>query len=134
MRMLLLLIGGICLLKKSIGRQDIAAYLAFYYYYYYYICSENGVITSVEAEPNLDNKDYKKTLKLTWLAETAKAQFTPTWCVYFDHIISKPLLGKDEDFKQYVNKNTRVINTTKNNNKITSFAFRKRYKCWGIPN
>ncbi|KAJ8944960.1 hypothetical protein NQ318_013108 [Aromia moschata] len=68
---------------------------------------ENGKITSVEAEPNLDNKDYKKTLKLTWLAETDKAEFTPAWCVYFDHIISKPLLGKDEDFKQYIGHQTR---------------------------
>lgn len=71
--------------------------------------SENGKIVAIEAETNLGNKDYKKTLKLTWLAETAKATFTPTWCVYFDHIISKPLLGKDEDFKQFVNKDTRVI-------------------------
>lgn len=55
----------------------------------------------------MENKDYKKTLKLTWLAETPKAQFTPTYCVYFDHIISKPLLGKDEDFKQYVGHETR---------------------------
>nr|CAH7725356.1 unnamed protein product [Callosobruchus chinensis] len=67
----------------------------------------NGQITKVEAQPNLEDKDYKKTLKLTWLAETEKADFTPTWCVYFDHIISKPLLGKDEDFKQYVNHETR---------------------------
>lgn len=80
--------------------------------------SENGKITTIEAETNLDNKDYKKTLKLTWLAETERASFTPTWCVYFDHIISKPLLGKDEDFKQYVNKDTRVrINYQKKKNK-----------------
>ncbi|XP_060525043.1 bifunctional glutamate/proline--tRNA ligase [Cylas formicarius] len=64
-------------------------------------------IVSVEAEPNLANKDYKKTLKLTWLAETDKAKFTPTYCVYFDHLISKPLIGKDEDFKQFINPNTR---------------------------
>ncbi|KAL1500993.1 hypothetical protein ABEB36_006400 [Hypothenemus hampei] len=67
----------------------------------------NGKITSVEADLNLDNKDYKKTLKLTWLAETANARFTPAYCVYFDHIISKPLLVKDEDFKQYVGHETR---------------------------
>ena len=71
-------------------------------------CRENNVITSIEAEPNLENKDYKKTLKLTWLAVTEQSKFTPTWCVYFDHIISKPLLGKDEDFKQYIGHETRV--------------------------
>lgn len=75
--------------------------------------SENNKITSVDAEPNLENKDYKKTLKLTWLAEVEKAPFTPSWCVYFDHIISKSLLGKDEDFKQYIGHETRVcINIT----------------------
>lgn len=69
---------------------------------------ENGKIVNVEAEPNLEDKNYKKTLKLTWLAVTENAPFTPTWCVYFDHIISKPLLGKDEDFKQFVGHETRV--------------------------
>ncbi|KAK4884370.1 hypothetical protein RN001_000641 [Aquatica leii] len=68
---------------------------------------ENNKIVSVEAEPNLENKDYKKTLKLTWLSDTENAMLTPTWCVYFDHIISKPLLGKDEDFKQFVGHETK---------------------------
>ncbi|KAK5648583.1 hypothetical protein RI129_003475 [Pyrocoelia pectoralis] len=68
---------------------------------------ESNKITSIEAEPNLDNKDYKKTLKITWLADTEKATFTPTFCVYFDHIINKSLLGKDEDFKQYIGHETK---------------------------
>ncbi|XP_044264891.1 bifunctional glutamate/proline--tRNA ligase [Tribolium madens] len=71
------------------------------------INKEKNVITSIEAESNLENKDYKKTLKLTWLAVTNNAKFTPTWCVYFDHLISKPLLGKDEDFKQFIGHETR---------------------------
>lgn len=66
-------------------------------------------ITSIDAVPNLENKDYKKTIKLTWLYEgESKDDFPPTVCVYFDHIISKPVLSKDEDFKQYVAKDTRV--------------------------
>lgn len=69
---------------------------------------ENGVIVSVEAEPNIENKDYKKTLKLTWLCETDKAPFTPCFCVYFEHIINKAVLAKDEDFKQYIGHETRV--------------------------
>nr|CAD7454349.1 unnamed protein product [Timema tahoe] len=68
---------------------------------------ENGKIISVDADPNLSNKDFKKTLKLTWLAETEKAPFIPCICVYFDHIISKPVLGKDDDFKKYIGHNTR---------------------------
>uniref|UniRef100_A0A6M2DHN3 Putative trna synthetase class i n=1 Tax=Xenopsylla cheopis TaxID=163159 RepID=A0A6M2DHN3_XENCH len=67
----------------------------------------DGKIVSVDATPNLDNKDFKKTLKLTWLCDTPKAPFTKTCCVYFEHIISKPLLGKDEDFKQFINQDTR---------------------------
>lgn len=65
-------------------------------------------ITSIEAEENLSNTDFKKTLKLTWLADIEEAPFVPCVCVYFDHIISKPVLGKDEDFKQFINPNTRV--------------------------
>ncbi|KAJ8713866.1 hypothetical protein PYW08_007486 [Mythimna loreyi] len=69
--------------------------------------SADGTVTSIDATPNLENKDYKKTLKLTWLADTPKAQAVEVYCVYFDHIISKPLLGKDEDFKQYIGHKTR---------------------------
>lgn len=65
-------------------------------------------MTSIDATPNLENKDYKKTLKLTWLADSPHAPLLETYCVYFDHIISKPLLGKDEDFKQYIGHKTRV--------------------------
>ncbi|CAG9565341.1 unnamed protein product [Danaus chrysippus] len=67
----------------------------------------DGTVTSVDATPNLDNKDYKKTLKLTWIAETPQSPMVETYCVYFDHIISKPLLGKDEDFKKYIGHQTR---------------------------
>lgn len=56
---------------------------------------------------NLENKDYKKTTKITWLAETARALPIPAICVTYEHLITKPVLGKDEDFKQYVNKNSK---------------------------
>ncbi|XP_055373827.1 bifunctional glutamate/proline--tRNA ligase [Condylostylus longicornis] len=67
----------------------------------------NNKITSIDADLNLEDKDFKKTVKLTWLAELEDSNYTKTYCVYFDHIISKPVLGKDEDFKQYVGHNTR---------------------------
>ncbi|CAK1552350.1 unnamed protein product [Leptosia nina] len=66
-----------------------------------------GKVTSVDGTPNLENKDYKKTLKITWLADSTKSPRVEVYCVYFDHIISKPLLGKDEDFKQYIGHQTR---------------------------
>lgn len=69
--------------------------------------NDNNKITSIDAKLNLDNKDFKKTIKLTWLCELDKNEYPPTYCVYFDHIISKPVLGKDEDFKQYIGHKTR---------------------------
>ncbi|EFX64195.1 hypothetical protein DAPPUDRAFT_334480 [Daphnia pulex] len=63
---------------------------------------------SVEAEPYLDDNDYKKTPKLTWISNTEKARPIPIVSIFFDHIISKPVLTKDEDFKQYINTNTRT--------------------------
>ncbi|XP_047994317.1 bifunctional glutamate/proline--tRNA ligase isoform X1 [Leguminivora glycinivorella] len=69
--------------------------------------SADGTVTSIDATPNLDNKDYKKTLKLTWLADTPQSPALEVYCVYFDHIISKAVLGKDEDFKQYIGHQTR---------------------------
>lgn len=69
----------------------------------------NKNVTSVDAALNLDDKNYKKTLKLTWLFDGPSPDaFPPTVCVYFDHIISKAVLTKDEDFKQYVGHETRV--------------------------
>ncbi|KAF4516851.1 hypothetical protein B566_EDAN006246 [Ephemera danica] len=69
---------------------------------------KDGAVVSVDAETNLDNKDFKKTLKITWLADTPKAPTVACACVYFDHIISKANLGKDEDFKQYIDHETRT--------------------------
>ncbi|XP_063159686.1 bifunctional glutamate/proline--tRNA ligase isoform X3 [Candoia aspera] len=66
-----------------------------------------GKITSIDAKLNLENKDYKKTTKITWLAETSCASLTPTICVNYEHLITKPVLGKEEDFKQYINRNSK---------------------------
>lgn len=71
--------------------------------------NKTGRIEKILATPNLENKDFKKTVKLTWLAvEEDESAYPPTYCVYFDHIISKPILAKDEDFKQFVGHKTRV--------------------------
>jgi bifunctional glutamyl/prolyl-tRNA synthetase len=69
----------------------------------------NNKITGVQAELNLENKDYKKTLKVTWLVDSPQnAPFTPIKCYHFDHIISKAVLDKDEDFKLYCEHQTEV--------------------------
>ncbi|XP_068009600.1 bifunctional glutamate/proline--tRNA ligase isoform X3 [Melanerpes formicivorus] len=67
----------------------------------------SGKIVSIDAKLNLDNKDFKKTTKITWLAETPRAPLIPTVCVNYEHLITKPVLGKDEDFKQYINQNSK---------------------------
>ncbi|KAM7050064.1 bifunctional glutamate/proline--tRNA ligase isoform 2-T2 [Molossus nigricans] len=66
-----------------------------------------GKIVSLDGKLNLENKDYKKTTKITWLAETARALPIPAICVTYEHLITKPVLGKDEDFKQYVNRDSK---------------------------
>ncbi|KAM6083767.1 bifunctional glutamate/proline--tRNA ligase isoform 3-T3 [Theristicus caerulescens] len=69
--------------------------------------NSSGKIVSIDAKLNLENKDFKKTTKITWLAETPHAPLIPTVCVNYEHLITKPVLGKDEDFKQYINRNSK---------------------------
>ncbi|KAM9297361.1 bifunctional glutamate/proline--tRNA ligase isoform 2-T2 [Morus bassanus] len=69
--------------------------------------NSSGKIASIDAKLNLENKDFKKTTKITWLAETPRAPLIPTVCVNYEHLITKPVLGKDEDFKQYINLNSK---------------------------
>jgi len=68
----------------------------------------SGKVLSMEARLNLDNKDFKKTTKITWLADTARAPLLPTICVNYQHLISKPVLGKEDDFKEYINKESKL--------------------------
>ncbi|XP_055581714.1 bifunctional glutamate/proline--tRNA ligase isoform X7 [Falco cherrug] len=69
--------------------------------------NSSGKIVSINGKLNLENKDFKKTTKITWLAETPRAPLIPTVCVNYEHLITKPVLGKDEDFKQYINQNSK---------------------------
>ena len=69
---------------------------------------QEGRIVSVEAEANTQDTDYKKTLKVTWLADNDSSTCTPIICVYFDHLINKSVLGKDEDFKNFIGHETRA--------------------------
>lgn len=68
----------------------------------------DGKVVSLEARLNLDNKDYKKTTKITWLADTSSASLLPTVCVTYQPLISKAVIAKDDDFKDYINKNSKV--------------------------
>ncbi|CAL9701168.1 unnamed protein product [Knipowitschia caucasica] len=70
--------------------------------------ASDGKVLSMEARLNLENTDYKKTTKITWLAETTSAPLLPTVCVNYQPIITKAVLGKDDDFKDYINKNSKL--------------------------
>ncbi|CDS37907.1 glutamyl tRNA synthetase cytoplasmic [Echinococcus multilocularis] len=73
-----------------------------------------GRIYTIDAELNLEDTDYKKTQKVTWLADPGTLQnvgdelalLTPLSCLTYGNLISKPLIGKDEDFKNFVNHNS----------------------------
>ena len=70
-------------------------------------------MSSAEARLFLENTEYKNTQKMTWLAETKKGPpFTPTVCVHFDNIITKGILKPEDDFKNYVNWNSKVMLVT----------------------
>ncbi|KAL6112789.1 eprs1 [Pungitius sinensis] len=65
-------------------------------------------VVSLEARLNLENKDYKKTTKITWLADTNSAPLLPTICITYLPLISKAVITKDDDFKEYINKNSKL--------------------------
>ena len=71
------------------------------------INKKDGKVESVDAKLNLDDKDFKKTTKVTWLAEHPKCNWTPAVAVEFDNIITKPILEKDDDFKNFINRDSR---------------------------
>lgn len=73
-----------------------------------YFRDDDGQVTRIEAKLALEDADYKNTQKLTWLAETSHAPFTPTVCVHFDQLITKGVLKPDENFKDFVNYNSKA--------------------------
>lgn len=53
-------------------------------------------------------QDYKKTLKVTWIADSKRGPQIPVKIIEYSHVISKAVIGKDEDWKQYVNHDSAV--------------------------
>lgn len=66
----------------------------------------------MEARLNLENKDFKKTTKITWLADTDSAPLLPAICINYLPLISKAVITKDDDFKEYINKNSKVCSSS----------------------
>ena len=65
--------------------------------------SNTKLVTTIKCKLNLENQNFKNTQKFTWLALTDKAPLIPTTCVHFGPILSKPVIGKDDNFKDCVN-------------------------------
>ena len=59
------------------------------------------------AVADLNNKDYKKTLKVSWIAKNAGA--VPFTANFFDNVISKKVLAPDDDFKNFIRKVRRTL-------------------------
>ncbi|CAF1354196.1 unnamed protein product [Adineta steineri] len=64
---------------------------------------DSGEIELIEGETQLDNKDFKNTLKITWLAETSQAPLTPVNCIHFENIMTKAKLDEGDTFENFVN-------------------------------
>nr|XP_057934786.1 bifunctional glutamate/proline--tRNA ligase isoform X2 [Doryrhamphus excisus] len=68
----------------------------------------DGKVLSMEARLDLDNKDYKKTTKITWLAESSSAPLLPTVCINYQPLITKAVITKDDNFKDFINKESKM--------------------------
>jgi bifunctional glutamyl/prolyl-tRNA synthetase len=73
------------------------------------VTNDVGTVTSVSAQLKPDDTNFKNTTKVTWLAKTDKAALTPVTCVYYEYIISKPVLSKEENFKDYINQSSKTV-------------------------
>ncbi|KAI6207004.1 hypothetical protein M3Y94_00980000 [Aphelenchoides besseyi] len=70
------------------------------------VVKDNDKITTIEADLDLENTNYKKTLKATWLTDYEEDPNVVVEAHFYDHIITKPVLDKDEDFKGAVNRDS----------------------------
>lgn len=68
----------------------------------------NGIVTEIKAKLDLDNKDFKKTLKVTWLADVEQDKNVEVKALYYDHVINKPILEKTDDWVNFINKDSLV--------------------------
>ncbi len=69
------------------------------------VTMDGDSVTGVEAE-FLPDGNFKKKKTMTWLAKTDA--LVSIDMAEFDHLITKPKLSKDDDFKDYLNDNSRV--------------------------
>jgi len=68
---------------------------------------KTGRVVQLIMKLRLDNKDYKKTPKLTWISTEMEHSPVSMITIDYDHIISKAVVSKDDDWKQYINYDSR---------------------------
>lgn len=69
---------------------------------------KDDVVTEIHAKLDLDNKDYKKTLKVTWLADIDQEKNIDIKAYYYGYVINKPILEKTDEWTDYINKESLV--------------------------
>ncbi|CAH8571844.1 unnamed protein product [Dicrocoelium dendriticum] len=71
---------------------------------------DGDFVTELEVELNLNDTDYKKTLKVTWLTDPGSTgpALTPTSCLLYGHLLTKAVISKDDDFKQLFNHSSKI--------------------------
>jgi tRNA synthetases class I (E and Q), anti-codon binding domain len=67
---------------------------------------ENGLFT-LKGKLDLNDKDFKKTKKITWLAADPETLCEVTMIEY-DHLISKKKLEDNEAVNDFVNKDSKI--------------------------
>ena len=66
-------------------------------------------VLAVNGKLDLDNKNFKNTHKCSWVvADVDEAQTIPLKCVNYDNLITKAILDKEDDFKNFINTNSMV--------------------------
>ena len=66
-----------------------------------------GEVTSIEMHLHPEDTNYKARSALTWLASLEAVPCVPTTMVRFDYLISKATLENEDDFKDFLNLDTR---------------------------
>lgn len=67
----------------------------------------NMIANRISMRLDLKNTDYKDKPNLTWLANIECSSCIPTVLITYDNLITKSVLDPDDDFKKFVNYNTK---------------------------
>ena len=66
----------------------------------------NGIVKEINGRFDPVNRDFKKTLKITWLDSSSIIE---AQCCYYEDLIEKPILDKEKDeFKDFINKESEI--------------------------